>query len=118
VWSTRDSLPISGAASFQAAGARFVSDFIYQSELVPAGLLLPPARSGCLSEASAGAHLCRSHQFEIRRCFGQRHRPSHFLVRQPASGICLYAFHSWILYFFCGLRNSLLGIIKAFLFTN
>jgi hypothetical protein len=41
---TRHPLPISGTLSFQAAGARFVSEVIYQSELVPAGLILRPAR--------------------------------------------------------------------------
>ena len=68
VSSTRDSLPIPGTASFQTAGTRFASEIVYQSELVPAGLLLlPPARSGWLSEPTAGVYLCETSSVLVRR---------------------------------------------------
>jgi len=40
-----------------------------QSELVPSGLFLPPARSGWLNEAPAGVHLYENSSVEIRRFF-------------------------------------------------
>jgi hypothetical protein len=91
----------------QQAFKLLVSD---QSELVPFGPFLPPARSGWLNEAPAGVHLYENSSVEILRIFGKRYKPTHFLVRQTASGICLYAFHSQVFLLFYWIMILLLRI--------